>query len=245
MNTNSNQYNDVLSDLQDYMLYEDNMIKSLKLKIESTPKDIKSIKHSNNTRPQIFIPNQQDSLFWCFYIIKNGDIKYSSISLAPSSMDRTYAVGHFDFNWRTGEIYRGNIMVSGNWIDYWNRQFNFLEKLLEVNIKKNSYNKEHLVYLLENYELHFNYLKTLPEMIDMTPITQPYVFPYSGLVPEDKGITGIVIIAESHLSIHSFQEKEYTFIDIFSCKDFDGNYIHYGIREHGMAASMNGLAVLV
>ena len=36
-----------------------------------------------------------------------------------------------------------------------------------------------------------------------------------------KGITGIVIIAESHLSIHSFQEKNYTFIDIFSCKDFD------------------------
>jgi S-adenosylmethionine decarboxylase len=55
----------------------------------------------------------------------------------------------------------------------------------------------------------------------MTPITQPYVFPYSGLVPSDKGITGIVIIAESHLSIHSFEEKGYSFIDIFSCKDFD------------------------
>ena len=75
--------------------------------------------------------------------------------------------------------------------------------------------------ILENYELHFDYLKTLPEMIGMTPIIQPYVFPYSGLVPEDRGITGIVIIAESHLSIHSFQEKNYTFIDIFSCKDFD------------------------
>ena len=55
----------------------------------------------------------------------------------------------------------------------------------------------------------------------MTPITQPYVFPYSGLLPEDKGITGIVIIAESHLSIHSFEEKGYTFIDMFSCKEFD------------------------
>lgn len=75
--------------------------------------------------------------------------------------------------------------------------------------------------ILENYELHFNYLKTLPQMIEMTPITQPYVFPYAGLVPEDKGITGIAIIAESHLSIHSFQEKNYSFIDIFSCKDFD------------------------
>jgi S-adenosylmethionine decarboxylase len=74
---------------------------------------------------------------------------------------------------------------------------------------------------LANYDLHFEYLKSLPELIDMTPITQPYVFPYSGLVPEDKGITGIVIIAESHISIHSFEEKGYSFIDIFSCKDMD------------------------
>ncbi len=75
--------------------------------------------------------------------------------------------------------------------------------------------------VLSNYDLHFDYLKKLPSLIDMTPITQPYVFPYSGLVPSDKGITGIVIIAESHLSIHSFEEKGYSFIDIFSCKDFD------------------------
>jgi S-adenosylmethionine decarboxylase len=74
---------------------------------------------------------------------------------------------------------------------------------------------------LSNYKLHFNYLKNLPELISMTPITQPYVFPYSGLVPEDKGITGIVIIAESHISVHSFEEKGYCFIDIFSCKDMD------------------------
>jgi S-adenosylmethionine decarboxylase len=75
--------------------------------------------------------------------------------------------------------------------------------------------------VLSNYDLHFEYLKKLPSLIQMTPITQPYVFPYSGLVPSDKGITGIVIIAESHLSIHSFEEKGYSFIDIFSCKDFD------------------------
>ena len=74
---------------------------------------------------------------------------------------------------------------------------------------------------LSDYNLHFDYLKSLPEMINMTPITQPYVFPYSGLVPEDKGITGIVIIAESHISVHSFEDKGYCFIDIYSCKDMD------------------------
>ena len=43
---------------------------------------------------------------------------------------------------------------------------------------------------LKSYDLVFNVLHDLPEKIGMTKITQPYVFPYSGLVPEDKGITG-------------------------------------------------------
>jgi S-adenosylmethionine decarboxylase len=77
---------------------------------------------------------------------------------------------------------------------------------------------------LKDYELVFNVLNELPENIGMTKITQPYVFPYRGLVPEDKGITGTVIIAESHISIHTFQEKDYCFVDVFSCKDFDVDY---------------------
>ena len=30
---------------------------------------------------------------------------------------------------------------------------------------------------------------------------------------------------------------------VLSSKNFNGNYIHYGVREHGMAAAMNGLAL--
>ena len=30
---------------------------------------------------------------------------------------------------------------------------------------------------------------------------------------------------------------------VISSKNFNGNYIHYGVREHGMAATMNGLAL--
>ncbi|MFC1725861.1 adenosylmethionine decarboxylase [candidate division KSB1 bacterium] len=77
---------------------------------------------------------------------------------------------------------------------------------------------------LKDLDYIFNLLNDLPEKINMTKITQPYVFKYSGLVPEDKGITGFVVIAESHISIHTFQDKEYVFVDIFSCKDFDYNY---------------------
>jgi len=77
---------------------------------------------------------------------------------------------------------------------------------------------------LKDYELIFDVLDDLPEKIGMTKITKPYVFPYSGLAAEDKGITGTVIIAESHISIHTFQEKDYCFVDVFSCKDFDVDF---------------------
>lgn len=72
-------------------------------------------------------------------------------------------------------------------------------------------------------DLHtvWDFLNRLPEQVGMTKITQPYVFPYSGLVPEDEGITGTVIIAESHLTFHSFIRKDYFFFDLFSCKPFD------------------------
>ena len=67
----------------------------------------------------------------------------------------------------------------------------------------------------------FDFMNDLPDRIGMTKVTQPYVFPYDGLIPEDKGITGVVIIAESHLTFHSFTEKDFFFFDAFSCKPFD------------------------
>ena len=31
--------------------------------------------------------------------------------------------------------------------------------------------------------------------------------------------------------------------NVINAKNFSGNYLHYGVREHGMAAVMNGLAL--
>lgn len=74
---------------------------------------------------------------------------------------------------------------------------------------------------ISDLDFIFTFLNTLPDKIGMIKITQPYVFPYSGTIPEDKGITGFVVIAESHLSIHTFVDKGYAFVDLFSCKPFD------------------------
>lgn len=84
---------------------------------------------------------------------------------------------------------------------------------------------------LRDYDLVFDVLNNLPDKIGMTKITQPYVFKYAGLVPEDKGITGFVVIAESHISVHTFELKGYAFIDLFSCKPFDYTYAQEYLTE--------------
>jgi len=67
----------------------------------------------------------------------------------------------------------------------------------------------------------YAFLERLPDTIGMTRITTPLVFTYRGVRPEDWGVTGVVIIAESHISVHTFPEHRYVNIDIFSCKEFD------------------------
>jgi len=74
---------------------------------------------------------------------------------------------------------------------------------------------------LKDVTFVFNFLDELPAMVGMTKIMPPYTFSYSGLKPEDWGVSGIVLIAESHISMHTFPEKNYVSLDIFSCKDFD------------------------
>jgi S-adenosylmethionine decarboxylase len=68
-------------------------------------------------------------------------------------------------------------------------------------------------------------LDRYPEMMGMTKITQPKVLPYNGTKPEDWGVSGFVMIAESHISIHTFPERRLVWADIFSCKDFDASTV--------------------
>jgi S-adenosylmethionine decarboxylase len=71
-------------------------------------------------------------------------------------------------------------------------------------------------------EAVYEYLETAPERLGMTKIMPPYVFKYRPLPGyEDAGVSGFVIIAESHISVHTWPEKNFIAIDIFSCKPFD------------------------
>lgn len=66
-------------------------------------------------------------------------------------------------------------------------------------------------------------LEELPDIIGVHKITAPNVILYSGSPDSfDKGgVSGFIMFAESHLSIHTFVAQKHTFVDIFSCKSFD------------------------
>ena len=66
-----------------------------------------------------------------------------------------------------------------------------------------------------------SFLTEYPDNLGMTRITDPNVIEYNGPNHDDAGVSGFVIIAESHISIHTFPRRNYVNIDIFSCKAFD------------------------
>jgi len=74
---------------------------------------------------------------------------------------------------------------------------------------------------MQDLNLIYELLDSYPAAIGMTKIAPPYVFRYTGVNPEHWGITGFVLIAESHISIHTFPERGYVNIDVFSCKEFN------------------------
>ena len=81
----------------------------------------------------------------------------------------------------------------------------------------------------------YGFLAEYPDAIAMTKITIPHVYTYVGQEPEDVGVSGFVLIAESHISIHTFPRRSYLNIDVFSCKDFD---TEKAIRELGERFSL-------
>lgn len=84
---------------------------------------------------------------------------------------------------------------------------------------------------LESEDLIYKILDTYPSKIGMTKVAPPQVFKYIGSKPDDWGISGFVLIAESHISIHTFPDRCYVNIDIFSCKDFDSEQAIRNLKD--------------
>jgi len=77
------------------------------------------------------------------------------------------------------------------------------------------------VQKMQDVDFIYQLLDIYPSQIGMTKISPPKVSKYIGSKSEDWGVSAFVLIAESHISIHTFPERSYINIDIFSCKEFN------------------------
>jgi len=82
-------YNDVLNQLQYYILDTKNIQKIIRQNNQIIKKPNQNIQKPNPIiqkpnpiiqKPKLFIPNEQDSLFWCFYIMINGIDTYEMLT---------------------------------------------------------------------------------------------------------------------------------------------------------------------
>jgi len=74
---------------------------------------------------------------------------------------------------------------------------------------------------LSDLDRTWEFLDRLPERIGMTKIMPPYVFRHAERDPAHEGLSGFVLIAESHISVHTFPSKRFVNADVFSCEPFD------------------------
>ncbi|MBS3115144.1 deoxyhypusine synthase [Candidatus Woesearchaeota archaeon] len=74
---------------------------------------------------------------------------------------------------------------------------------------------------LNSKELVTEFLEELPDLIGMKKISKANVIRYADRNEKESGVTGFIIIAESHIAIHTYPEKRFLSADIFSCKEFD------------------------
>lgn len=85
---------------------------------------------------------------------------------------------------------------------------------------------------LSSLDAMHNLLLKMAALAEMRPLTRPYAFHYDGEGIElEAGITGFLIIAESHISVHTYPAKELAFLDMFSCRPFDCDTVLSEIRR--------------
>lgn len=74
--------------------------------------------------------------------------------------------------------------------------------------------------LLENEALIRSVLDEYPARVEMEKVSPVHLYQIETSNPLDAGLSGFVVIAQSHISLHAWPEYGEVDIDICSCKDF-------------------------
>jgi S-adenosylmethionine decarboxylase len=73
---------------------------------------------------------------------------------------------------------------------------------------------------LNDKEIVLKCLDELPDLLEMKKLAEPQVyFAPSNDKKDCGGWSGFVVIAESHISIHTFPKRGFVSIDVYTCKN--------------------------
>jgi len=175
MNTiNEDNYNHVFNNLQDYMLNEANIKRSLEMKLETT--NIRALKGKNEEKimgPKniIFVPKEKDTLFWCFYIMKHGDVNYEMLENKNIIIEKKIKIEYVERIRKEKQIVKTykfatlthieNNLANENQLDVKtfltlcaieNLNVLFVKNKTYYELLMNDSNELHIVYLLQNYK---------------------------------------------------------------------------------------------
>ncbi len=91
---------------------------------------------------------------------------------------------------------------------------------------------------LNDRDLVASCLRDLPDKLRLIRLCEPQVYWAEGNGKKDPGgWSGFVVIAESHISIHTFPARAFVSIDVYSCKNGlpEGEIIDYFIEKFLLA----------
>lgn len=182
-------YNDVFNNLQDYMLDESNIRKSLEMKMQTNKDTFKSKNEDKNIKPKssIFVPREKDTLFWCFYIMKHGDTKYEMLEHKNILTEKKIKIEYVEKirkEKQTVKTYKfatlthiENNLANDNYLDIKtfltlcaieNLNILFVKNKTYYELLMNDSNQLHIVYLLQNEKYGYEINTTNAEQIKST-----------------------------------------------------------------------------
>jgi hypothetical protein len=185
----SDDYNHVFNNLQDYMLDESNIRKSLEMKMTTNKETFKSKNEDKNIKPKtsIFVPREKDSLFWCFYIMKHGDTKYEMLEHKNILTEKKIKIEYVEKirkEKQTVKTYKfatlthiENNLANDTYLDIKtfltlcaieNLNILFVKNKTYYELLMNDSNELHIVYLLQNEKYGYEINPTNAEQIKNT-----------------------------------------------------------------------------
>ncbi len=155
-----------------------------------------------------------------FLLLKGGHITIHTFPLRECYFVDVFSVKDFDAE-EVVNIFESLIPFNKNISTISSsdrRKFESIELPFDPN---NNFGPHYLAEIKKNLSMDdcFDFLDEFVYKIDMDPITRPYVI--KNKVGNSDYLSGIIVIAQSHISIHYDYKKKHAYFDIFSCAAFD------------------------